>query len=226
MRRFMKSAVLLCVGLLVCMEIAGCACCPPKAPRETMMVPHTEEPVAPVGPVEPEPTPPPVVEQPKPEPVPPAVVKAVEDLDKQFPGLFTFDKDKGLFMFTSDTTFDSGSAVVRSEAKTALTKLAEILNGDQVKDRHLTIIGHTDSDRVIKRKTIAGLKALGKPADNQGLSEARAEAVGAVLQAGGIDAGRMTTEGKGQTQPIADNRTPAGKAKNRRVSVYLTPMSK
>jgi outer membrane protein OmpA-like peptidoglycan-associated protein len=88
----------------------------------------------------------------------------------------------------------------------------------------MTIIGHTDSDRVVKPTTIAHLKGLGKPADNMGLSDARAEAVAAVLGNGGIDARRMSTEGKGQSLPIADNRTPEGKAQNRRVEIYLAPL--
>ena len=52
-----------------------------------------------------------------------------------------------------------------------------------------------------------------------GLSEARAESVAEVMKAGGIDVGRMATQGKGQTEPLADN----DKAKNRRVEIYLTP---
>ena len=157
--------------------------------------------------------------------MPPAVVAAIEDLGQKYPGLFTFDKEKGLFRFNSDITFDSGSAVVKPEAKAALTKLAEILSVDSVKDRMMTIVGHTDSDRVRKADTIARLKQLGKSQDNMGLSEARAEAVSVVLRTGGVDAGRVATLGKGDTAPIADNNSPAGKAKNRRVDIYLTPMA-
>ncbi len=223
MRRVVEIAVL----LLVCGSFLGCSLCePPKPPVEVQ-----REPVEPqdVQPAQAEAPTTPEVVQPTPEPkpeVPPVVVAAVKDLDEKYPDLFTFDKEKGLFQFNSDTTFDSGSSVVRPEAKAALTKLAQILNDDQVKDRALTIVGHTDSDRVVKPTTISHLKGLGKSADNQGLSEARAEAVAAVLRAGGIDASRMTTEGRGQSEPIADNHTSAGKAKNRRVSVYLTPMAK
>jgi OOP family OmpA-OmpF porin len=122
--------------------------------------------------------------------------------------------------------FDSGSAVVKPQAKAALEKLAKILNDDVVKDRRMTIIGHTDSDRVVKASTIDNLKKLGKTADNMGLSEARAEAVAAVLQGGGIEFQRMVAKAKGATDPIADNQTPEGKARNRRVEIYLTPMAK
>jgi OOP family OmpA-OmpF porin len=180
-------------------------------------------------PPKPAPKPPPAVELPPPKSpapvVPPAVVAAIEDLGQKYPGLFVFDKEKGLFRFNSDITFDSGSSVVKPEARAALMKLAEILNGDQARDRVLTIVGHTDNVPVRKRETVTRLKALGKSADNMGLSEARAEAVADVLRAGGIDAARMVTQGKGQNVPMADNRTAEGKAKNRRVEIYLTPGS-
>jgi flagellar motor protein MotB len=151
--------------------------------------------------------------------IPGPVAVAIEDLQSKYGNLFVFDKDKGRLRFSSDITFDSGSNVVKPEAKAALTKLAQILNGGQARDLALTIVGHTDSDAVKKPETIARLKQLGKSTDNMGLSEARAESVAEVLKAGGIDAGRMITQGKGQTEPLADN----DKAKNRRVEIYLTP---
>jgi outer membrane protein OmpA-like peptidoglycan-associated protein len=235
MHRFVAGGVVLGILLSVCVVAPGCFCFSPP-PRDLMLempppAPPEKEPAPPPAPkaVE-EPLPPPPPEAPTPPPaepaaVPPAVVKAIEDLGEKYPGLFTFDKEKGLFRFNSDITFDSGSAVVKPGARAALGKLAEILSGDQVSDRRLTIVGHTDSDRVRKADTIARLKSLGKSADNMGLSEARAEAVAAVLKSGGIDSGRIVTQGRGQGAPIADNGSPEGKARNRRVEIYLTPMS-
>lgn len=227
MRRFMDGSVLLLGVVITC---ASLACCPPL-PKHTGEVPVPPEPTAYVQPPAPMPEPPPppkVVEAPPPKPVtpppvPPRIVKAIEDLDKQYPGLFTY-RD-GLFLFNSDITFDSGSAVVKPRAKAALEKLANILSEDEVKDRRMTIIGHTDSDRVVKASTIDNLKKLGKTADNMGLSEARAEAVAAVLQSGGVEGQRMVAKAKGATDPIADNKTPEGKARNRRVEIYLTPIA-
>lgn len=184
----------------------------PELPPPRPSVPYKPPRSAPVEP----PAPPPSAAMPA------AVVAAIEDLGQKFPGLFTFDKNTGMFRFNSDITFDSGSATVKPDARSALTKLAQILGNDQVKDRLMTIIGHTDSDRVRKPDTIARLKKLGKTADNMGLSEARAEAVAEILRAGGVGAGRIATLGKGDTAPIADNATPAGKAKNRRVDIYLS----
>ncbi len=227
MSRYMKC-VAMWSGLILWVAAAGCANCPlcKKLAGEPQPV-IVEEPPAPADvapPPPPSPPPPGNAPPPAPRARPPAVAKAIEDLSDKYPGLFRMDKDKGLLHFNSDLLFDSGSAVVKSEAKTALGKLAEILSTDEVRDRRLTLIGHTDSDRVVKRATIAALKTLGKSADNMGLSEARAEAVAAVLQDAGIDAARMTTIGRGATEPVADNKSPGGKAKNRRVDIFLTPI--
>lgn len=201
-----KTAFVLSAILFVAL---GCGCPPIEQAPPEVPAPVLQEP----------PPPPP----PPPAPLPPAVTKAIEDLSEKYPGLFKLDKDKGLLVFNADVTFDSGSATVKPEAKAALGKLADILNDDEVKDRRLTLIGHTDTDRVVKRATIDMLKELGKSVDNMGLSKARAEAVGAVLEVNNIDGSRITTIGKGEAEPVADNRTPAGKAKNRRVEIYLTP---
>jgi outer membrane protein OmpA-like peptidoglycan-associated protein len=71
------------------------------------------------------------------------------------------------------------------------------------KDIKLSIEGHTDN--------------VGKDDYNQTLSEQRANSVRAYLLSKGIDESRLIAQGFGETQPIADNKTAAGKAKNRRV---------
>ena len=68
-------------------------------------------------------------------------------------------------------------------------------------------IGHTDS--------------IGSDAYNQALSVRRAEAVKAYLVTKGVAANRITASGKGKSQPVADNRTAAGREKNRRVDVEI-----
>jgi len=227
MRRVMTGGALLLGTLFVCVGSVGCACCgPASADRVVITTPPQEEPKV-AGPVRPSP---PAVETAvyHPEPIaPPAAMTtkaAIEDLGQKYPGLFVYDDRKGMFRFNSDLLFDSGSTVVKPGPKAALTRLAQILNDVQAKDRSMIIIGHTDSDRVIKPRTVANLKKLGKPANNLGLSEARAESVAAVLQAGGIETSRMVTGGKGEDEPIADNRTAEGKARNRHVAIFLTPM--
>ncbi len=154
--------------------------------------------------------------------IPEQVGIAIQQLADQYPGLFEFDKATGRLRFASDITFDSGSNVVKADARAAITKLAGILASDIAKGVHSNITGHTDTDPVKKAGTVALLKELGKSTNNQGLSEARAEAVAEILKTGGVAAGTIATSGKGEGQPIADNRSPQGKAKNRRVEIYLT----
>jgi len=69
----------------------------------------------------------------------------------------------------------------------------------------LEIQGHTDN--------------VGAPAANLKLSQDRAAAVKAYLVQGGVAAARLTTSGLGDTKPVADNRTDAGRAENRRVEL-------
>lgn len=231
MRRFMAigNVALLGMLLVLCVGSSGCFCFSKPLPPETLLVEPPPEPAPP--PVEvaaPRPRPPVARPEPLPEPVPPppaavppVVVTQIEDLSARYPGLFIYDRNRSMLRFNSDITFDSGSAVVKPQARAALGKLAEILSGPEAKSQAMTIIGFTDSDPVKKVDTIARLRKLGKPADNMGLSEARSEAVAEVLKTGGIESARMITQGKGQTDPIAGNSTADGKAKNRRVEIYL-----
>jgi len=155
------------------------------------------------------------------QPLPREVDIALQQLAAEYPGLLQYDSATGRLRFASDITFDSGSNAVKPEARTALTKLATILSSDVAKKVHATIIGHTDTDRVVRQPTIELLKSLSKPANNQGLSEARAESVAEILKAGGVEAARIITQGLGESQPLADNRTADGKARNRRVEIFL-----
>jgi outer membrane protein OmpA-like peptidoglycan-associated protein len=83
----------------------------------------------------------------------------------------------------------------------------KILNEDYP-DIKLSIAGHTDN--------------TGKPEKNQELSIARAEAVKSYLTGKGVNESRLTATGYGQDQPIADNTTTSGKAKNRRVEFKVS----
>jgi OOP family OmpA-OmpF porin len=75
-----------------------------------------------------------------------------------------------------------------------------------------TIVGHTDN--------------VGSDAYNQALSERRAKAAAAYLESKGIGSGRIVATGAGESQPIADNATPEGRAQNRRVVLSRTDCSK
>ena len=101
--------------------------------------------------------------------------------------------------------FDFNKSVVKPEGKAKLDDLV-----GKIKDINLEVIiavGHTDS--------------VGSDAYNQKLSVRRSEAVKAYLVSKGIEKNRVYTEGKGEKQPVADNKTAEGRAKNRRVEIEV-----
>lgn len=101
--------------------------------------------------------------------------------------------------------FNTGSAQLLKKSFKPLDEVVKILNENPT--LLLDIEGHTDN--------------TGKPEKNQALSEARANAVKAYLTSKGIDAGRLTAAGYGSDRPVADNKTTAGRAKNRRSELKL-----
>jgi OOP family OmpA-OmpF porin len=107
--------------------------------------------------------------------------------------------------FAADVFFDFDKAVLKPEGKAKLDDLVGKLK--TVALEVIIAIGHTDS--------------IGTSEYNQKLSVRRAEAVKAYLVSKGIEPNRIYTEGKGKSQPIADNRTAEGRAKNRRVEIEV-----
>lgn len=107
--------------------------------------------------------------------------------------------------FAADAFFDFDKAVLKPEGKSKLDDLT-----GKLKDITLEVIiavGHTDS--------------IGTDQYNQRLSVRRAEAVKSYLVSKGVEANRIYTEGKGEKQPVADNKTRDGRAKNRRVEIEV-----
>jgi OOP family OmpA-OmpF porin len=107
--------------------------------------------------------------------------------------------------FSAEALFDFDKSVVKAEGRAALDGLLVQLQG--MDTEVMVTVGHTDS--------------VGTDAYNQKLSMRRAEAVKAYLVSKGVDASRVYTEGKGESQPIADNKTAAGRQQNRRVTVEV-----
>ena len=107
--------------------------------------------------------------------------------------------------YAADAFFDFDKAVLKPEGRAKLDDLV-----GKVKDINLEVIiavGHTDS--------------VGSDSYNQKLSVRRAEAVKSYLVSKGIEKNRVYTEGKGEKQPVADNKTAEGRAKNRRVEIEV-----
>ncbi|WP_213955645.1 MULTISPECIES: outer membrane protein OmpA [unclassified Variovorax] len=107
--------------------------------------------------------------------------------------------------FAADAFFDFDKSVLKPEGRAKLDDLVSKIKG--VNLEVIIAVGHTDS--------------IGSDAYNQRLSVRRAEAVKAYLVSKGIERNRVYTEGKGEKQPVADNRTKEGRAKNRRVEIEV-----
>lgn len=108
----------------------------------------------------------------------------------------------------SDVLFDTGSSLIKPGGNDEIARIAEILN--RYPQTRVIIEGHTDS--------------LGSESANMKLSEERAKAVGDALAVRGVDPGRITTVGLGESRPIASNATESGKQLNRRVSLVVVPV--
>jgi OOP family OmpA-OmpF porin len=107
--------------------------------------------------------------------------------------------------YAADAFFDFDKSVLKPEGKAKLDDLVAKIK--QINLEVIVAVGHTDS--------------VGTVAYNQKLSVRRAEAVKAYLVSKGIEKNRIYTEGKGEKQPIADNKTAQGRAKNRRVELEV-----
>ena len=152
----------------------------------------------------PAPAPPPVVAPPPPPPPPPVAAPVAKPAPAPVvvpPPAPVSEK----VTFAADAFFDTAKSVLKPDAQ---AKLADLV--DKTKGVNLEVIiavGHTD--------------IVGSAAYNQKLSIARAESVKKFLTSKGIETNRVYTEGKGFAQPVADNKTAEGRAKNRRVEVEV-----
>jgi chemotaxis protein MotB len=110
--------------------------------------------------------------------------------------------------------FPSGKYIINANGKEALMKLAQVLN--QKADVNIMVEGHTDN--VPYKSNGSAIK------DNLDLSVLRATEVSRILATDGkVVAGRIIAAGRGDTQPVMDNATADGRAKNRRTEIILTP---
>ncbi|HUT56055.1 MAG TPA: OmpA family protein [bacterium] len=111
---------------------------------------------------------------------------------------------RGCWVLT-DIKFDSNKADIKPEYVDELDSAIKVLEDNP--DLKITIEGHTDS--------------AGSDESNLELSNRRAQAVMDYMVGKGIDAGRLTAKGYGESKPIADNNTPQGMAQNRRIELKV-----
>jgi outer membrane protein OmpA-like peptidoglycan-associated protein len=110
---------------------------------------------------------------------------------------------------TNQTAFDTNSADIKSGFHSTMDKIADVVV--RYGKTTLTVVGHTDD--------------VGASAYNQSLSERRALSVAEYLEKKRVDSMRLATAGKGETQPRSTNNTEAGRTENRRVEIYLEPVT-
>lgn len=108
---------------------------------------------------------------------------------------------------SSEVSFDFNSASIKSSFMSPLNKIADIMT--RYPQTTIIVAGHTDS--------------VGSEQYNLQLSLRRANAVADYLISRGVDRARLSTEGRGELQPIADNSTDSGRLRNRRVEIYVAP---
>ena len=164
--------------------------------------------------VEPKPEPKPVV-VPAPAPVAPAAPidsdkdGVIDSLDKcpGTPSGFKVDADGCPIKATLHLNFKFNTdTVVDADGAAKVDNFANFMK--ESPSYNASIVGHTDS--------------VGKESYNQKLSEKRAAIVKSMLVERGVEASRLSTSGMGETQPVASNKTKAGRAENRRIEVNLT----
>jgi len=132
--------------------------------------------------------------------------RQAEEIRKNVPGAEVIEAGEGLIVkFDSGILFDVNKSELKSEAMTNIQNLAASMKNNP--ETNIMVIGHTDAD--------------GSDSYNYSLSERRAAAVKSYALAQGVAGGRLTTVGKGETEPIADNSSASGKAQNRRVEIVI-----
>ncbi|MCR8667109.1 OmpA family protein [Aestuariibaculum sp. M13] len=139
--------------------------------------------------------------------------KQAQQIEEEIPGAQVERVDEGIvvtFDETSGVYFDTAKYNINAASQETLNKLIGVFK--EYPDTNILVVGHTDS--------------AGADDYNMTLSKNRANAVTSYLKANGISSGRLTTNWFGEEQPIADNSTSEGRAKNRRVNVAIVPNDK
>ena len=132
--------------------------------------------------------------------------KQAAEIKQTVPGATVTRAGEGIIVnFSSGILFDTDKSDVKADAKTNLQNLATSLQNNP--ETNILIVGHTDN--------------TGSDAHNMDLSIQRAQAVKSVIIGDNVSGSRLSIQGKGETEPIGDNNTVAGRAQNRRVEIVI-----
>lgn len=132
--------------------------------------------------------------------------KQAAEIQQTVPGATVVRQGEGIIVkFDSGILFDVDKTDLKGAAKTNIANLAESLNKNP--QTNILIVGHTDN--------------TGSDEHNMDLSIRRAEAVKSYIVSSGVSSSRLSTQGKGESEPIADNTTADGRAQNRRVEIAI-----
>ncbi len=128
------------------------------------------------------------------------------ELQRQLDALQAKPTDRGLVLTLGDTLFATGKSELKSGATANLDRLGDFLT--EYPNRTASIEGFTDN--------------TGNEDSNQALSEHRADSVKRYLVSRGVQSNRLSSTGRGENAPVADNETTAGRQQNRRVEVVIS----
>lgn len=196
-----RTFVLLAPVVLLTLLLGACAS-PPASPTPPSPSASPDRRVYP-PPAPPAPAAPPEIQKSRLDQIQSALTNALRGQDVEI----TRQSDRTLLLRIPGTmAFAANDAKPQPALLPLLDKLADALKREP--DTQVTIEGHTDS--------------LGREVVNQTLSVRRADQVVAYLASKGIAYDRLHAAGKGESQPIADNATEAGRARNRRVDILIT----
>ena len=132
--------------------------------------------------------------------------RQAEEIKQTVPNAEVIREGEGIIVkFDSGILFDVNKSDLKTAARTNIQSLSTSLKNNP--ETTILIVGHTD--------------ATGSDEYNKKLSERRAEAVKAYALGQGISAMRLSTEGRGESEPIAENDTESGRAQNRRVEIII-----
>ena len=149
-------------------------------------------------------------------PLPPDLNQKLAQLARDNPTVFEFDERTGMLRFKNDFTFDPGSDQLKPGASAVLASLAAILNSPSASEFEVKVVGHTDNTPVVRTKAKFG--------SNMMLSVFRSASLRNALVKDGVTAGRFQIAGYGEYRPLVVNGA-KGAVENRRVELYLTPLS-